>query len=68
MDKQRLLQTSQALVAEKKGILAADESGGTIKTRINSINLESTEKSRRDNRDMLFRTAAVSDFISALIL
>ena len=44
MDKQRLVQTAQALVADKKGILAADESGGTIKRRFESINMESTEK------------------------
>ena len=68
MDKQRLVQTAQALVAEKKGILAADESGGTIKRRFDSINVESTEKSRRDYREMLFRTAGVSDFISGVIL
>jgi len=68
MDKQRLVQTAQALVADKKGILAADESGGTIKRRFDSINVESTEKTRRDYREMLFRTAGVSDFISGVIL
>ena len=68
MDKQRLVQTAQALVAEKKGILAADESTGTIKRRFDSINAESTEKSRRDYREMLFRTSGVSDFISGVIL
>lgn len=68
MDKQRLVQTAQALVAEKKGILAADESSGTIKRRFDSINVESTEDSRRNYREMLFRTAGVSDFISGIIL
>ena len=68
MDKQRLVQTAQALVAEKKGILAADESGGTIKRRFDSINVESTEENRRNYREMLFRTAGVSDFISGVIL
>ena len=68
MDKQRLVKTAQALVADKKGILAADESGGTIKRRFESINVESTEKTRRDYREMLFRTAGVSDFISGVIL
>ena len=68
MDKQRLIQTAQALVSEKKGILAADESGGTIKRRFDSINVESTEETRRDYREMLFRTAGVSDFISGVIL
>jgi len=68
MDKQRLVQTAQALVAEKKGILAADESGGTIKRRFDSINVESTEESRRNYREMLFRTAGVSEFVSGVIL
>ena len=68
MDKQRLVQTAQALVADKKGILAADESGGTIKRRFDSINVESTEENRRDYREMLFRTAGVADFVSGVIL
>ena len=68
MDKQKLVQTAQALVAEGKGILAADESSGTIKRRFDSINTESTEDSRRNYREMLFRTAGVSEFISGVIL
>ncbi|MCH8802391.1 MAG: fructose-bisphosphate aldolase [Chloroflexi bacterium] len=68
MDKQRLVQTAQALVAEGKGILAADESSGTIKRRFDGINTESTEDSRRNYREMLFRTAGVSEFISGVIL
>ena len=46
MDKQRLVQTAQALVAKNKGILAADESGGTIKRRFDSINSWSTRRPR----------------------
>ena len=68
MDKQRLVQTAQALVAEKKGILAADESGGTIKRRFDSINVESTEENRRNYREMLFRSAALAEQISGVIL
>jgi len=68
MDKQRLIQTAQALVAEGKGILAADESSGTIKRRFDSINAESTEDSRRNYREMLFRTAGVNEFLSGVIL
>ena len=63
-----MVQTAQALVADKKGILAADESGGTIKRRFDSINVESTEENRRDYREMLFRTAGVADFVSGVIL
>ena len=68
MDKERLVQTARALVAEKKGILAADESGGTIKRRFDTINVESTEENRRNYREMLFRTAGVADFVSGVIL
>ena len=60
--------TAKALVAPGKGILAADESTGTIKTRFDSINVESTEESRRDYREMLFRTSAIAEYISGVIL
>ena len=49
--------TAQALVAPGKGILAADESTGTIKKRFDSIGVESTEDTRRAYRQMLFTTA-----------
>ena len=68
MDKQRLVQTAQALVAKGKGILAADESSGTIKRRFDTINVESTEENRRNYREMLFRTAGVDEFLSGVIL
>ncbi|MCH7712219.1 MAG: fructose-bisphosphate aldolase class I [Chloroflexi bacterium] len=68
MDNQRLVKTAQALVAEGKGILAADESSGTIKRRFDSINVESTEDTRRNYREMLFRTAGVDEFLSGVIL
>ena len=63
-----LHETARALVAEGKGILAADESGGTIKKRFDSIGLESTEENRRAYRDMLFTTPGVEDYISGVIL
>jgi len=63
-----LHETAKALVAEGKGILAADESDGTIKKRFDSINLESTEDRRRAYREMLFTTAGVEDYISGVIL
>ena len=68
MDIQKLTTTAQALVAPGKGILAADESGGTIKRRFDSINVESTEDNRRDYRELLFRTKGASEFISGIIL
>ncbi len=59
---------AQALVADGKGILAADESGGTIKKRFDTIDLESTEETRRAYRDMLFTTPGAEEFISGVIL
>ncbi len=61
--------TAQAMVADGKGILAADESTGTIKKRFDSIGVESTEDNRRDYREMLFRcTDAMQSCISGVIL
>ena len=51
-----LHETARALVADNKGILAADESSGTIEKRFDSIELESTEENRRAYRDLLFTT------------
>ena len=63
-----LEETARALVAPNKGILAADESSGTIQKRFDSINVESTEDNRRDYREFLFRTAGAEEFISGVIL
>ncbi len=64
-----LEQVAQAMVAPGKGILAADESSGTIKKRFDSIKVENTEANRRDYREMLFRsTAAMKGSISGVIL
>jgi fructose-bisphosphate aldolase class I len=60
--------TARALVAEGKGILAADESDATIKKRFGSIGVESTEENRRAYRDLLFTTDGVQEFISGVIL
>jgi fructose-bisphosphate aldolase class I len=60
--------TARALVAEGKGILAADESDGTIKKRFDSIGVESTEATRRAYRELLFTTEGVEEFISGVIL
>lgn len=67
--KQELEQIALAMVAPGKGILAADESTGTIKKRFDSIGVESTETNRRDYREMLFRaTEAMRNYISGVIL
>jgi fructose-bisphosphate aldolase class I len=60
---------ANAMVVPGKGILAADESSGTIKKRFDAIKVESTEDSRRDYREMLFRSRdAMSKYISGVIL
>src|SRR6266852_5283244 len=59
---------AQALVADGKGILAADESSGTIKKRFDTIGLESTEETRRAYRDLLLTTPGAEEYISGVIL
>ncbi|MFN9163507.1 MAG: class I fructose-bisphosphate aldolase [Alphaproteobacteria bacterium] len=59
---------AQKMVAPGKGILAADESSGTIKKRFDTIGVESTETSRRDYRELMFRTPAMKEFVSGVIL
>lgn len=69
MNLEALNKIAVAMVAPGKGILAADESTGTIKKRFDSINAQSTEDSRRDYREMLFRsTQAMQNHISGVIL
>jgi fructose-bisphosphate aldolase class I len=63
-----LEETARALVAPGKGILAADESDGTIKKRFDSIGVESTEETRRAYRDLLFTTEGAAAHISGVIL
>jgi fructose-bisphosphate aldolase class I len=60
--------TATALVAPGKGILAADESTGTIKKRFDAIGVESTEDTRRAYRQMLFTTPELGEHISGVIL
>ena len=68
MELAELTRTAQAMVAKGKGILAADESSGTIKKRFDKIGVESTEETRRDYRELLFRTDAMKTRISGVIL
>lgn len=69
MNLAELNKVAEAMVAPGKGILAADESSGTIKKRFDAINVESTEDSRRDYRELMFRsTEAMSNYISGVIL
>jgi len=68
MHESELAATARAIVAPGKGILAADESTGTIKKRFDKIGVESTEENRRAYRDLLFTTDGVEEFISGVIL
>src|ERR1043165_9635671 len=61
-------ETAKALVAEGKGILAADESDGTIKKRFDSIGVDSTDDNRRAYRELLFTADGVEEYISGVIL
>src|SRR5438034_9922913 len=65
---ENLESVARKLVAAGRGILAADESSGTIEKRLKSINVPSTEENRRAYRDILFTTAGVGEFISGVIL
>ena len=69
MNLSELNKVAEAMVAPGRGILAADESTGTIKKRFDALGVESTADSRRDYREMMFRTKeAMSKYISGVIL
>src|SRR6202142_4354768 len=69
MNLAELNNVAEAMVAPGRGILAADESTSTIKKRFDAIGVESTPITRRDYREMLFRSQeAMSKYISGVIL
>lgn len=68
MSTQSLEAVAKAMVAPGKGILAADESTGTIEKRLASIKVENTEDNRRAYRDMLFSAKGLGQYISGVIL
>jgi fructose-bisphosphate aldolase class I len=68
MAAQEMEMIARALVAPNKGILAADESTGTIEKRFKNINVPSTEENHRDYRELLFTTPDISKYISGAIL
>jgi fructose-bisphosphate aldolase class I len=68
MGNDALQETAAALVADGKGILAADESDGTIKKRFDSIEVDSSEDTRRAYRELLFTTEGAEEYISGVIL
>src|SRR4029077_13974340 len=69
MNLTELNRVAEAMVAPGRGILAADESSGTIKKRFDAIGVENTEDNRRDYREMMFRTSeAMTKHVSGVIL
>jgi len=68
MNTTELAATAHALVANHRGILAADESTSTIGKRFTTIKLESTEENRRLYREMLFTAPGATEYISGVIL
>ena len=68
MNTNELTATARAIVAPGKGILAADESGGTIKKRFDTIGVEATEANRRAYRELLFTTDGAEEFVSGVIM
>ena len=68
MDLKKLNAVAEAMVANNKGLLAADESTGTIAKRLASIDVEANEDNRRDYRELLFRAKGSGKFVSGAIL
>ena len=68
MAAQELNAIARSIVADHKGVLAADESTGTIKKRFDTIGVESTEENRRAYRNLLFTTPGFEDYVGGVIL
>ena len=68
MSKSNLASIAQSLVADGRGILAADESTATITKRFEAIGVESTEENRRSYRELLLTTPGIGEFVSGAIL
>lgn len=68
VNRDSLVEVANSLVARGKGILAADESSGTIKRRFDALGIDNTETNRRDYRELLFTAPGIQDYISGVIL
>ena len=68
MENEKIISIARKMVSKGKGILAADESTGTITKRLDTIGIDSSFNNRNEYRDMLFRTKNLSDFISGIIM
>lgn len=67
-EKNELRETAQAMVARGKGILAADESTGTMSKRLEAVDIEATDETRRGFREVMFTTEGTEEFISGVIM
>src|SRR6266498_2301966 len=68
LSKLEIQQTAETLVADGKGLLAADESFNSIQKRFKPLGIPSTEETRRQYREMLLTTPGIEEFISGVIL
>ena len=68
LNKLEIQEIAEALVADGKGILAADESLGSIQRRFETVSVVSTEENRRAYRELFFTTAGVEEYISGVIM
>lgn len=68
MSTENLIDTARDMVARGKGLLAADESTGTITSRFEKVGIESTADGRRDYRELMLTTPGISEFLSGVIL
>ena len=68
MDTKLMTETARAMVAQGKGLLAADESAGTCKKRFDSVKVECNEENRRAYRELLFTTPELANYVSGVIL
>jgi len=68
MNKDKLMCVAKAIVLEQKGLLAADESNPTIKKRLDSVKVDSTEENRRRYREILFTAEGIERYIGGVIL
>src|SRR3989344_8858037 len=68
MNIENLIRTAKTMVAQGKGIIAADESAATCKKRFDSVGVECTEETRRAYRTMLFETPGLEQYVSGVIL
>jgi fructose-bisphosphate aldolase class I len=66
--KAELIENARKIATPGKGILAADESTGTMGKRLEKINVENTEENRRNYRDLLFTSPKIEDYISGVIM